>query len=337
MLKNNVAGAEKVVGVEPSPSITGKTGKPMTSTSRNSYGAGDVFFKYLTLAFSLSIICLVLVVGWQLFKNSSLSMRNTSFGFLWNEIWDPVAEKFGALPFIYGTLVSSALALAIAVPLGLGVAIFLTELAPPALADKIGFLTELLAAIPSVVYGLIGIFVLVPWMRNFLEPLFSKSLGFIPLFKGTPYGVGMLTAGIVLAIMVLPFIATISREILLTVPQSLKESAMSLGATRWETLWLVTIPFSRSGILGSIFLALGRALGETMAVTMVIGNRPEIKLSLFEPGYTMAAVIANEFTEATSDLYVSTLIEIGLVLFVITIIVNGIARLLIYKTAKSAA
>lgn len=285
-----------------------------------SKGWGDVLFKNVTLLFSLSIFALTAWIGWELCKNSKLPMEKFGFSFLWDQVWDPVQEEYGALPFIYGTIVSSILAVVIAVPLGLGVAIFLYELAPPKVANVIGFLTELLAAIPSVVYGLIGVFVLVPIMRK----------------AGAPYGVGMLTAGIILAIMILPFIATISREIFKTVPQTLKESAMSLGATRWEVLWMITLPFSFSGVMGSIFLALGRALGETMAVTMVIGNRPEIKFSLFEPGYTMAAVIANEFTEATSDLYVQTLIQVGLVLFFITIIVNGIARLLICKVAKQA-
>ena len=281
---------------------------------------GDVLFKNVTLVFSLSIFVLAAAIGWELFTNSQLPMHKFGWSFLWDKVWDPVVEQFGALPFIYGTLVSSAIALVIAVPLGLGVAIFLYELAPPKIGNVIGFLTELLAAIPSVIYGLIGIFVLVPVMRK----------------AGAPYGVGMLTAGIILSIMILPFIATISREIFKTVPQTLKESAMSMGATRWEVLWMVTLPFSFSGILGSVFLALGRALGETMAVTMVIGNRPEIMLSLFEPGYTMAAVIANEFTEATSDFYVQTLIQIGLVLFAITIIVNGLARFMIYKLSSKA-
>ena len=285
-----------------------------------SKGQGDAIFKGVTLFFSLSIFALTAWIGWELFKNSKLPMEKFGFGFLWEQVWDPVREEYGALPFIYGTVVSSMLALAIAVPLGLGVAVFLYELAPPGIGNAIAFLTELLAAIPSVVYGLIGVFVLVPVMRK----------------AGAPYGVGMLTAGIILSVMILPFIATISREIFKTVPQTLKESAMSLGATRWEVLRMVTIPFSFSGILGSVFLALGRALGETMAVTMVIGNRPEIRFSLFEPGYTMAAVIANEFTEATSDLYVQTLIQVGLVLFFITIVVNGIARYLIHKVAKQA-
>ncbi len=249
------------------------------------------------------------------------------------QIWDPVAENYGALPFIYGTLVSSAIALFLAVPLGVGVAIFLAELAPPKVSDACAFLIELLAAIPSVVYGLIGVFVLVPLMREHVQPFLIKTLGFLPLFKGPAYGVGMLTAGVVLAIMIVPFIATISREIFLAVPTSLKEAAMALGATHWEVVRLAVLPYARSGIAGSVFLALGRALGETMAVTMVIGNRPEVAASLLAPGYTMAAVLANEFTEATSDLYVHTLIEIGLVLFVITILANAIGRLILYKMA----
>ncbi len=309
--------------------------KAVSTRRKVTRGVGDVLFRNLTLLFSLSIVVLTVWIGWELYKNSQLPMEKFGFNFLWGKTWDPVQEEFGALPFIYGTLVSSALALLFAVPLGLGVAIFLAELAPPRIAEVIGFLIELLAAIPSVIYGLISIFVLVPWMRTTFQLAVTKTLGFIPLFEGAPYGVGMLTAGMVLGIMILPFITTISREIFKTVPQSMKESAMSLGATRWEVLKIVTLPFCKSGIMGSIFLALGRALGETMAVTMVIGNRPEISYSLFEPGYTMAAVIANEFTEATSDFYVQTLIQIGLVLFAITIIVNGLARLLIYKTGEA--
>lgn len=291
-----------------------------------SYDWGDRIFKYLTLAFALSILGIAIGIAYELFINSSLARHAFGWAFLGKQIWDPVAENFGALPFIYGTLVSSFLALLIAVPLGVGVAIFLAELAPRRVSDVCSFLVELLAAIPSVVYGLIGIFVLVPFMRVHLQPLLIKLLGWTPLFKGPAYGVGMLTAGIVLAIMIVPFIATISREVLLSVPLTLKESAMALGATHWEVVRMAVLPYARSGIIGSIFLALGRALGETMAVTMVIGNRPEIAASLLAPGYTMAAVLANEFTEATSDLYVHTLIEIGLVLFMITIIVNGLAR-----------
>jgi phosphate transport system permease protein len=294
----------------------------------------DRLFRAVVTTVALSVLAIAGVVAFELYRNSRLPIAKFGWSFLWGTTWDPVAEEFGALPFLYGTLVTSALALLISVPVGMGVAIFLSELAPRKLSDPAAFLVELLAAIPSVIYGLIGIFVLVPWVRNVLEPLLGGTLGFLPLFQGPPYGVGMLTASLVLAIMVIPFIVSVSREVLMAVPRSQREAILSLGATRWEMVWTTVLPYARSGIMGSIFLALARALGETMAVTMVIGNRPEIKLSLFEPGYTMAAVIANEFTEATSDLYVQTLIEIGLVLFAVTIAVNAVARLLIYSTSR---
>jgi len=297
----------------------------------NPFGWGDLIFENLTLLFALSILGIACAIAWQLFKNSTLPRHAFGWSFLTRQMWDPVAEDFGALPFIFGTLVSSVLALMMAIPLGVGVAIFLSELAPRKVSSTCAFLIELLAAIPSVVYGLIGVFVLVPLMRVYVQPFLMKTLGFLPLFRGPAYGVGMLTAAVILAIMIVPFITTISREIFLSVPISLKEAAMALGATHWEVVRLAVLPYSRSGIAGSVFLALGRALGETMAVTMVIGNRPEVAASLLAPGYTMAAVLANEFTEATSDLYVQTLIEIGLVLFAITIIVNAIGRLILYK------
>ena len=303
---------------------------------KSSAGIGDSIFRNLTLIFALSILAIAAAIAWQLFKNSSLSRHAFGWSFLAKQIWDPVKENYGALPFIYGTLVSSAIALLIAVPLGVGVAIFLAELAPQKVSDTCAFLIELLAAIPSVVYGLIGVFVLVPFMRVHVQPLLINTLGFLPLFRGPAYGVGMLTAALVLAVMIVPFITTISREIFISVPASLKEAAMALGATHWEVVRLAVLPYSRPGIAGSVFLALGRALGETMAVTMVIGNRPEIAASLLAPGYTMAAVLANEFTEATSDLYMHTLIEIGLVLFVITIIVNAIGRLILYRMSPHA-
>ena len=301
-----------------------------------SVGWGDRLFKNLTLFFALSIFAIAAAIAWELFRSSSLSRHAFGWSFLTKQIWDPVAEHFGALPFIFGTLVSSAIALLIAVPLGVGVAIFLSELAPRKVSDTCAFLIELLAAIPSVVYGLIGVFVLVPFMRVWVQPFLIRTLGFLPLFRGPAYGVGMLTAAIVLAVMIVPFITTISREIFMAVPASLKEAAMALGATHWEVVRLAVLPYARSGIAGSVFLALGRALGETMAVTMVIGNRPEIMASLLAPGYTMAAVLANEFTEATSDLYVSTLVQIGLVLFAITIIVNAIGRLILYNMTPRA-
>ncbi|MGH7377323.1 MAG: phosphate ABC transporter permease subunit PstC, partial [Candidatus Methylomirabilales bacterium] len=245
--------------------------------------------------------------------------------------WDPVAETFGALPFIYGTVVSSVLALLLAVPLSIGAAIYLAELAPLGIRPPITFLIELLAAIPSVVYGLWGIFVLAPWLRTWVQPTLAAWLGFLPLFHGPRYGVGMLAAGIILAIMIVPFITAVSREVFLAVPNAQREAALALGATRWETTRIAVLRYGRSGLIGAVLLGLGRALGETMAVTMVIGNRPEIALSLFAPGYTMASVIANEFTEATSDLYLAALIEIALLLFAVTVAVNALARFLVWS------
>jgi phosphate transport system permease protein len=248
--------------------------------------------------------------------------------------WDPVHDSFGALPFIYGTVVSSFLALVIAVPVAFGVAIALTELAPLRLRAPLGFLVELLAAVPSVVYGLWGIFALAPLLRDHIEPLLASTLGFLPFFRGPHQGYGMLAGGTILAIMILPTIASVSREVLRAVPDTLREAAMGLGATRWEALRDVILPFARSGLLGAVILGLGRALGETMAVTMVIGNRAEISASLFAPSYTMASVIANEFTEATGDLYLAALAEVGLLLFVVTLLLNIIARLLVWKVAR---
>jgi len=299
-------------------------------------GIGDRFFRRLTLGFALSIFLITTLLALTLIFHSRLALKQYSLGFLWGRVWDPVAENFGALPFIYGTLVSSAIALSIAIPLGLGSAIFLAELAPPKISQGLAFLIELLAAVPSVIYGLVGIFVVVPWVRNVVEPTLSATLGWTPLFRGAPYGVGMLTAGLILSAMVVPFVTSVSREVLLAVPRSQRDAALALGATHWEVMRMAILPYARSGIAGAIFLALARALGETMAVTMVIGNRPEIRASLFEPGYTMAAVIANEFTEATYDLYLHALVEVGLVLFMITILVNGIARLLIARMGVSS-
>lgn len=275
---------------------------------------GDRFFRWGVLGFGLLVIALAFAIAATLAFDSRLAWRSQGVSFLWGTTWDPVAEQFGALPFVYGTLVSSALALLVAVPLGVGSAVFLAELAPRRVSDACSFLVELLAAVPSVVIGLIGVFALVPAMRA----------------VGSPYGVGMLSAGLILGIMVLPYITSITREVLLTVPRPLKEAMLALGATRWEVVRGVSLPFARSGILGGVFLALGRALGETMAVTMVIGNTPKISLSLFDPGYSMAAVIANEFAEATGDVYVHALIAIGLVLFGITVLINGAARWMIY-------
>jgi phosphate transport system permease protein len=272
-----------------------------------------------------------------LWQGSVLARHKFGFHFFTTSVWDPIFDQFGALPFIYGTLVTAGVSLAIAVPLGIGAAIFLAELAPARLSDSLEFFIDLLAAVPSVIYGLLGVFIVVPLMRDYLQPALKKSLGFLPIFQGPSYGIGFLTAGIVLAIMVIPYIISVSREVLLSVPRDQREAALSLGSTRWEATWRVVVPFARGGIMGSIFLALARALGETMAVTMVIGNNPIISASLFSPGYSIAAVIANELTEATSNLHYQSLIELGLVLFLLTFVLNGLARLLIVATSQRGA
>jgi len=298
---------------------------------------GDEIAHLITLVFAASILLITGLLVYQLWIGSSAARHSFGWKFFFTSVWDPVFDNFGALPFIYGTLVTSGLALLIAVPLGLGAAIFLAELAPRRASDSFAFLIDLLAAVPSVIYGLLGIFIIVPLMRQHIAPFLKATLGFLPLFRGPSYGVGMLTAGIVLAVMVVPFIISVSREVLLSVPSDQREAAMSLGATRWEATWKVVVPYARAGIFGSIFLALARALGETMAVTMVIGNNPRIAASLFAPGYSIAAVIANEFSEATGELYVHSLVELGLVLFLLTFILNGLARLLILATAQKGA
>jgi phosphate transport system permease protein len=272
-----------------------------------------------------------------LWINSILPRHKFGLHFFVTQVWDPILDEYGALPFIYGTLVTSGVALLIAIPLGVGAAIFLAELAPPRISDTLQFFIDLLAAVPSVIYGLLGFFIVVPLMRAVIFPVLNTSLGFLSLFKGPSYGVGFLTAGIVLAIMVIPYIISVSREVLLSVPRDQREAALSLGATRWESTWKVVLPFAKTGIMGSIFLALARALGETMAVTMVIGNTPKISASLFASGYSIAAVIANEFTEASGDIYTQALVELGLVLFLLTFILNGMARLLIIVTTQKGS
>jgi phosphate transport system permease protein len=269
-------------------------------------------------------------------SGARLSLLHSGPRFLIEQVWDPVAGRFGAATFAYGTIVSSLLALFLAVPFGIGIAVFLVEVAPPKVRDPIAFLVELLAAVPSIVYGLWGLLVLAPFVRITVAPALSAVLGFLPIFSGTSHGVGMLTAGIILSIMILPFIAAISRDVLTSVPREQREASLALGATRWETIWHVVLPYGRSGIAGGVILALGRALGETMAVTMVIGNNPQIASSLFAPGYSMSAVIANEYAEASGPLYLSALMEIGLVLFLLTFTVNSLARLMIQRMARSA-
>jgi phosphate transport system permease protein len=295
---------------------------------------GDEIAHLVTLLVAASIILITSLLVYELWVNSALSRHKFGWRFLFTRVWDPVFDQFGALPFIYGTLVTSAVALLIAVPLGLGAAIFLAELAPQRISDALTFVIDLLAAVPSVIYGLIAIFTLVPLLREYVEPFLRATFGFLPFFQGPAYGVGFLAGGLVLAVMVVPFIISVSREVLLAVPTDQREAALALGATRWEATWKVVFPYARAGIMGSIFLALARALGETMAVTMVIGNNPQVSASLFAPGYTIAAVIANEFTEATGDLYLHALIELGLVLFLLTFILNGLARLLILVTTQ---
>src|SRR5262245_41534314 len=298
---------------------------------------GDRLAYLLTFVFASAIIVITSLLFFELFKSSALARQRFGWSFLTGTTWDPVALEFGALPFIYGTLITSALALILGVPLGIGASIFLAELAPPKISDAFAFLIELLAAVPSVIYGLLAIFTLVPLVREFIAPALQSTLGFLPLFQGTSYGVGLLTAGTVLAIMILPFIISISREVLLAVPREQREASLALGATRWETALHVVVPYAKAGIIGSVFLALARALGETMAVTMVVGNDPRIRASLFAPGYSIAAVIANEYSEATSNMHLSALTELGLILFCITIVVNAAARLLILTMSRKAS
>src|SRR5574338_472760 len=292
----------------------------------------EVIVRAGTGAFAVLLVALVFAIGYELYRQSLLSIREFGWQFWQTDIWDPVAGEFGARPFIWGTLYSSVLALLISTPIALGIAIYISELCPAWLQRPLVFLTELLAAIPSIVYGLWGIFVLVPFVRQFqvATPEWMKA---IPLFSGPPLGVGMLSAALILSIMVIPFSSSVAREVLKAVPQAQREGAYALGATRWEAIRMALF-YARTGIIGAIMLGFGRALGETMAVTMVIGNNPQISASLFAPQYTMAAVIANEFTEAADPLYLNALVEIGLVLFVITLVVNAMSRVLIWSMGR---
>ena len=290
---------------------------------------GDVGFKVGTGLAATLVVMIVAGIGVELWRQSQLSIEKFGFGFWIGDIWDPVSGEFGARAFIWGTLYSSVLALLLATPISLGIAIFLAELCPARLRMPLTFVTELLAAIPSIVYGLWGIFVLVPFVRS-VQQEFPDWLRALPLFEGPAVGVGMLSAVLILAVMVVPFASSVAREVLKAVPSSQREAAYALGATRWEAI-RAALFYARTGIIGSIILGFGRALGETMAVTMVIGNNPQISASLFAPQYTMAAVLANEFTEAADDLYLAALVEIGLVLFAITLLVNTASRLLIWS------
>jgi phosphate transport system permease protein len=305
----------------------------MARTTSAAENLGERVFRRAVLCFGLAVAAIAAVLAFRLFEDSRQAWAAFGLRFLWSSAWDPVGESFGALPFIFGTLYSSLLALLIAVPLGTGAAVFLAELAPRRLSDACAFLIELLAAIPSVALGLMGIFVLVPRVRE-AEHWLRGRLDFLPLFRGEAYGVGMLAASLILSIMILPFITSMAREALLSVPRPLKEAYLALGSTHWEMVRSVSLPYSRSVIIGGVFLALGRALGETMAVTMVIGNTPKMSWSLLDPGATMASLLANEFAEASSDMHLNALMAIGLSLFLITVAVNGAARLAIRRAGK---
>ena len=298
---------------------------------------GDRLYRVVLTALAAALPLLLLAVAAELVASAWPAIHKFGWGFLWSSTWDPVNEVYGAAPMIFGTLVSSLIALVLAVPLALGVAIFLTEFAPKWIRNPIAFMVELLAAIPSVVYGLWGIYVLIPFLRIAVVPVLRAVLGWTPVFSGPFYGNSMLAGGIILAIMIVPYIAAVSREVLLAVPETQREAALGLGATRWEAVWSAVLPYGRAGIIGAVMLGLGRALGETMAVTMVIGNRHDIAASVLQPGYTMASAIANEFSEASSSMYLSALFEVGLVLFAITIAVNAFARILVWRVARGAA
>jgi phosphate transport system permease protein len=322
----------------PAPPPEGASQSPIRDflSKRGSGRFADNSFAAVMLLCACSIFAIVLFILAILIIHSRLSLVQFGWKFFTRQAWDPVSGDFGALPFIYGTLATSLLALLMAVPLALGVAVFLTELCPRWLRAPISFLTELLAAIPSVVYGLWAVFVLVPLMRDVIGPFLQTTLGWTGFFAGPNFGVGLLTASIILAIMILPIISSLTRDIMNAVPISQREAVLALGATRWEMIRIGVLRNSRIGIVGAIMLGLGRALGETMAVTMVIGNHPDIAKSLFAPGYTLASVIANEFSEATGNLYLSALIEIGLALFLVTIVVNAIARLMVWAVTRNA-
>ena len=306
------------------------------TTALEGASVGDRVYRTAITAAALCIPALLLLIAVAVVWAGWPALSRFGIDFLTTSEWDAVRGEFGAAPAIFGTLVSSAIALVLATPLALGVAIFLSEFAPPRLRQPVAFLVDLLAAVPSVVYGLWGVFFLIPLLREKIMPFLADTLhlGGTPLFSGPAYGPSMLAAGLVLAIMVLPYISAVSREVLLAVPRSQREAALALGATRWEMIRDAVIPYARSGILGGIILGLGRALGETMAVTMVIGNRHEIAASLFAPGYTMASLIANEFSEATNDVHLSALMALGAVLFAVTLVVNAIARWMVWRVGR---
>jgi phosphate transport system permease protein len=335
-MANRALGAPRLPGPQPiqKSEVAGRRQQisPLANSQHNRFA--DIAFYLAMLVCGLCVLALVAVIVYELATKSAPTWHAFGWKFFFRSEWDPVNDQYGALPFIYGTIVSSILALLIAVPLAIGVAVFITEMAPPWLRGPLAFTTELLAAIPSVIYGLWAIFVLVPLLRVYVEPWLAHVFGWTGLFEGIPFGYGMLAAGIILAIMVVPIISAITREVMTAVPQQQREAVLALGATRWEMIRTGVLRNARAGIMGGVILGLGRALGETMAVTMVIGNRAEIAKSLFAPGNTMASVLANEFAEASGDLYLSALIEVGLALFIVTIIVNIIAQFLVWTVTR---
>jgi len=333
-MRNLVEAARFPQNPQREPATAAAAGRTIPLIPAKTSKVPDRVFSGAMLACGLSLVAIVVLIVIELVLQSRLSLHAFGWSFFKGSNWDPVSGDFGALPFIYGTLVSSLVALVIAIPLSVGVAVFTTEMCPKPLRGTISFLTELLAAIPSVVYGLWAIFVLAPLLRGHVQPWLAKYFGWTGLFSGPPFGIGMLAAGMILAIMIVPIIASITREVLTAVPQQQREAVLALGATRWEMIRVGVLRNARTGIVGAIILGLGRALGETMAVTMVIGNTPQIARSRFAPGHTMAAVIANEFTEATGDLYLSALVEIGLGLFLVTIVVNILAGLLVWSVTR---
>lgn len=295
---------------------------------------GDFIFKGITVVFAFSILAILLLMVYEMVGESLPAIRSFGWRFITGSDWDAVQETFGALPYLWGSVVSSVLALLLATPLSIGSAVFITEIAPKKFGGVIAALVELLAAIPSVIYGLWGVLVMAPWLQRTVQPFLIDHFGFLPFFKGAPYGVSMLAAVFILMIMVVPIITSITKEVLLAVPQSQKEAAIALGATRWEMIRMAVLPYGRSGILGAVILGLGRAIGETMAVTMVIGNTPQISLSLLSPAYTMPSVIANEFAEASSKLHSAALMEVGLILLAVTLVINALARLLLWSVTR---
>jgi phosphate transport system permease protein len=346
-MANQALGAPRLPGPQPvrnkEVAVAEKADTSLLANAGNSQFA-DRVFSWVMLGCALCVMALVGLIIYELASNSRLSWHASGIKFFFRSDWDPVNEQFGALPFVFGTIVSSILALLLAVPLAVGVAVFITEMCPRWLRGALAFTTELLAAIPSIVYGVWALFVLVPFLREHVEPWLARSfgwtsalthkLGFQGPFEGPPYGIGMLAAAIILAIMVIPIVSSITREVMTAVPQQQREAVLALGATRWEMIRTGVLRNARAGIFGGVILGLGRALGETMAVTMVIGNSPEIAASLFAPGYTMASAIANQFNEASGDTYRSALIEIGLGLFIVTVIVNILAQLLVWTVTR---